>query len=121
MYVLVPEIGAEAYFTSSVLRGLFDTKNQAGRIAGFSLVILVALRRDISLPLKLIGLVACGLCLVLANSKTAIVAAVLASAYVFYVSVLSRHVSRGLGVLSLGFAGVVVIAVVAVLLRCWPT
>ncbi|MFO1220332.1 MAG: O-antigen ligase family protein [Burkholderiaceae bacterium] len=115
MFYVVPDIGSDRYAGAIVLRGLFDNKNQAGRIAGLSLAIIVAFRRDLPASLKYTGLVAATACLILSDSKTALVGAALSSAYLLFVSALRRRMSAGLGGLTLGVALLVLVALAALL------
>jgi O-antigen ligase len=113
MFWVLPDLGSDRYFGRQVLRGVFDNKNQAGRIAALALVVVFALRHDARGWLRNAALFSAGACLVLADSKTALASAALAIAYLWLLERVRGGVHSSLGLLAVG----VVLLLAALLLQ----
>jgi O-antigen ligase len=116
MYLLLPEYGSDRYHGEQVLRGVFDHKNTAGRMASVAFVLVFSLGRALPAPLLVSALVASAVCLLLSESKAAIAASLMGAVYLTIMKPMARRVSGGLGALTVavallaGFASVLLLA-----------
>ena len=96
-YLVLPDYGADRYGTRTVLRGLFEHKNTAGRVAALSLTLIFVLRHSLSRKQFLAGLLSATLCLLLSESKTAWLSAALAISFLGLIDFLRRRFTPALG------------------------
>lgn len=101
-YFLTPDYGSDRYFDRLVLRGLYQHKNTAGRIAALALTLVFVVRNELPRGLRYAALAASASCLLLSESKTAWLSAVLTIAFLQLLHVLRNRVTAGLGVVITG-------------------
>jgi exopolysaccharide production protein ExoQ len=100
-YLLLPAYGADRYYNSLVLRGVYIHKNTAGAVAALSVTLLWVMRRDLPRGLLLPALGFSLACLLLSESKTGWVSALLAISCLTLLDMLRRRVTPALGLLVL--------------------
>ncbi len=98
-YFFLPAYGADRYYTSFVLRGIYNHKNTAGAVAALSITLLFVIRHELPRGWLRLATVSTLLCLFLSESKTGWLSAALAISFLALLSVLRRRVTAGLGAL----------------------
>lgn len=100
LYGVLPAYGTAYYGSEAVLRGVFDNKNQAGRVSALVLVVAVVFRRQVPAWLAAAAIVGAALCLLLSNSRTALVSALATLLFLHLLGSLRRRVDVALGTLA---------------------
>lgn len=111
-YLLLPEYGADRYYTRFVLRGVFQHKNTAGRVAALALTLVFVMRHGLSRRMFLAGLITSLLCLLLSESKTAWFSAALAIGFLGLVGALRRRMTPSLSLVSVTVVGLLLLLLV---------
>jgi len=111
-YVLLPEYGADRYYTRFVLRGIFQHKNTAGRVSALALTLIFVMRHRLSRRLFVAGLITSMLCLFLSESKTAWLSAAAAIGFLVLVGYLRQRMTPSLSLVSLTGIGLLLLLLV---------